>query len=471
MPPKSRTPDLPVRPNVVWLLADQWRGQATGYADGSTVATPHLDRLATEGVNFRGAIAGAPLCCPSRGSMLTGRYPHNSGVSGHECPLPTATPTVAAELRAAGYRTCYVGKWHLDGNRPELGTQTYGNAGARVRMIPPQRRGGFEDWWAYENNNRPFDCLVHTDTGRVPTGIPVLAKDEEMEQFRVPGYETDGLTDLFLTWMQDQAQRRPEQPFFAVVSVQPPHNPYVAPAANMAHYLPADMTLRANVPPIDHVQARARRDLAAYYAAIERFDHNIGRIREALNNHSLADNTYLVITSDHGDQLGSHGHWHKTAPWEESIRIPLVIGGPSREHQSRAEPDAPISLVDLAPTTLGLCGIDAPQYMEGTDFSPYVLHKSHDAPRPGPAGTYIGVPYPTGHHHSVDRAWRGIVTEDNWKYVALPGSPWLLFNLNDDPYELANLALDPAYRHHRNHLHDHLHEWIEHTHDTFTLPT
>lgn len=464
MAPTAGVPTADGRPNVVWIIADQWRAQAAGYAGDPNVCTPNLDRLAAEGCNFSRAIAGTPLCCPSRGSMLTGRFPHHSGVLGHEEPLPQGMPTVATQLRSAGYRTCYVGKWHLDGDRPDVGAHSFGDEWARVRMIPPERRAGFDDWWAYENNNRPFDCLVHTDSGMTPLGAAVIAKESEMEQFRLPGYETDGLTDLMLAWLNNQIEARREQPFFAVLSVQPPHNPYVAPAENMAHYSAAAMILRDNVPPNESVRRRASRDLAGYYAAIERFDLNLGRVREALDQLGIADNTYLVITGDHGDMLGSHGQWHKTTPWEESIRVPLLVGGPSRDHQTRTELDVPIGLVDLAPTTLGLCGLAIPAEMDGTDHSWLVT----DATMPAtnrPSGAYISTPMPTGHPNSIDRPWRGVVTEDRWKYVTLDGAPWLMFDLEDDPLELVNLAHNPGAHQTRNRLEDHLAAWVHHTND------
>ncbi|MCZ9340422.1 sulfatase-like hydrolase/transferase, partial [Streptomyces sp. TRM76130] len=174
---------------------------------------------------------------------------------------------------------------------------------------------------------------------------------------RVPGYETDGLTDILLDWLGEQTRERAGQPFFAVLSVQPPHNPYTAPAEDMARHTPGEVRLRPNVPDVPRITERARRDLAGYYAAIERVDHNVGRVRAALDTLGLADRTYLVFLSDHGDLHGSHGQWHKTAPWEESIRIPFLIGGPSREHQYPNRPDVPVNHVDIAPTTLGLCGL------------------------------------------------------------------------------------------------------------------
>lgn len=443
------------QPNVLWILSDQMRGQTTGYAGDPNVHTPNLDRLAAEGVTFTHACAGTPLCSPYRGALLTSQYPHANGVAGHNYPLPVTAPTVAHAFREAGYRTAWLGKWHLDGDRPEIGV----TGESRTRIVPPERRGGFQDWWGYENNNRPFDCLVHT------------GGTDDSEQFRLPGYETDALTDLFITWIEERAAARlrgDEGPFFGVLSVQPPHNPYVAPAATMAHYSPGSVHLRANVPPIPQVVEQARRELAGYCAAIERLDWNVGRVREALDVLGIREDTYVVFFSDHGDMLGSHGQFRKTSPWEEAIRVPFIIGGPSREHQDSRRSEVPINHVDVAPTSLGLCGIAKPPSMAGTDCSHLVIDGKPS--RTEPDSAYLSIPVPTGHRDSVDRPWRGVVTRDGWKYVCLEGQPWMMFNLNDDPYELANLAHNTWFDGERRRLHDRLHTWITTTGDSFALP-
>jgi arylsulfatase A-like enzyme len=450
--------------NVIWIVADQMRAQATGYAGDPNARTPNLDRLAAEGANFTRAVSGSPLCCPFRGALVTGRYPHNNGVLSNRYPLPEDTRTVAHAFADAGYRTCYVGKWHLDGDRP--GVEATWDID-QTQMIPPARRGGFQDWWAYENRNRPFDCQLHTDADRVPPGLSILDKSDGMARFRVPGYETDGLTDIFVDWLRGHAA----EPFFAVLSVQPPHNPYTAPAEEMAHHTPGRIRLRANVPDIPAVTERARRDLAGYHAAIERLDHNVGRVRAALDELGLTDDTYLMFFSDHGDLHGSHGQWRKTAPWEESIRIPFLVGGPTREHQNANRPDVPVNHVDIAPTSLGLCGIPVPEEMEGTDYSGLI---TPDGFRPPvwdgpPDSAYLSLPVPPGHPQSVDRAWRGLVTRDGWKYACFEDQPWLLFDLNEDPYELVNLAHDPAYHAVRARMHDRLRQWVADTGDTFAL--
>ena len=303
----SAAPAPAARPNVIWVLGDQHRGQALSCNGDPNVRTPNLDNLAAQGVNFTAAVSGYPLCCPFRGALLAGRYPHHC-VPGHEYPLPPGQPTIAEPFRQAGYRTAYFGKWHMDGFKERDGR-------AAMRIIPPERRG------------------------------------------RLPGYETDELTNLLIRYIRERAGGG--EPFFAALSVQPPHDPYVAPEAFMRRHNGGRLRLRPNVPPIHAVQETARRDLAGYYAMIENLDWNVGRIRQALDETGLSFKTHILFFSDHGDMHGSHGLYRKTCPFEEAIRIPFLIGGEIARYNGRREGRfaAPLNQVDIAPTTLGLCGI------------------------------------------------------------------------------------------------------------------
>ena len=147
----------PARPNVIWIFGDQHRAQALGCAGDPNVHTPNIDRLAEEGLTFTGAVGGCPLCSPYRGALLSGRYPHNS-VPGHEHRLLPAQPTIAHAFNDAGYHTAYFGKWHVDGFHER-------NGRAAMHIVPPERRGGFQQWVGYENNNSQWDCWVHGGRG------------------------------------------------------------------------------------------------------------------------------------------------------------------------------------------------------------------------------------------------------------------------------------------------------------------
>ncbi|MEM9752042.1 MAG: sulfatase [Planctomycetota bacterium] len=436
------------KPNLIWILSDQHRGQAMSFAGDPNVSTPNLDRMAAEGVWFRRAITGTPLCCPARGSILTGRYPHQA-IPGHEQPLPQGIPTLADPFNQAGYDTAWFGKWHVDGFRESGGR-------AAFHTVPRSRRGGFQTWIGYENNNAQFDsyCHGHRD-------------DAEIDRFRLPTFETDALTDSLLEHIT--ARSSGARPFFAVLSVQPPHDPYTAPESWMQRHRPADIKLRANVPPIASVREQARRELAGYYALIENIDWNIGRVRKHLETLGLTNGTHIVYFSDHGDHHGSHGHFRKLTPYQEAIHVPLIIGGPTHRHYEVDHiSTALLNHVDIAPTSLGLCGIDVPESMAGFDYSREVVRRPNADEHP-PAAALLQSVVPTGHGPSVDQPWRGLLTIDGWKYIAFSGAPYLLFNLNEDPYELRNLAHHAHAASKRTVLHRQLVDLLSSAGDPFTF--
>jgi len=439
------------RRNVIWILGDQHRAQALSCNGDPNLNTPNLDRMAVEGQNFAAAVSGAPLCCPFRGSLLTSRYPHEC-VPGHEYRLPRELPTIAHALKEQGYQTAWFGKWHLAGHKEAQGR-------AAFYTVPREDRGGFDRWIGYDNNNAQWDCWVHGHTDK-----------EEVARYRLPGYETDCLTDMLLNYIreqQDQRSRGDAKPFFAALSVQPPHDPYVAPPEYMARHNPQALQLRPNVPAIPRVEAQARRNLAGACAMIENLDWNVGRVMRALAEAGLQDETLIVFFSDHGDMHGSHGTFGKLSPWEESVRIPFLIwGGPSYCFRRGRVPYV-INHVDIAPTTLGLCGLNPPSWMDGTDYA--WSFDPQRAKTDAPDSALIQSVVPTGHGNSIDRPWRAVVTQDGWKYAVLEGQPWLLFNLNEDPYELANLAFNPSFRNERKRLHDRLAAWLTRTRDPFKL--
>ena len=228
------------------------------------------------------------------------------------------------------------------------------------------------------------------------------------------------------------------------------------------------LRMRENVPHIPALEERARREYAGACAMVENMDWNMGRIRNKLWETGLAENTHILFFSDHGDMHGSHGMFLKTHPYEESLRIPFVIGGASHyAGVTRARVDYPINHVDIAPTTLGLCGIRPPEWMQGTDYSAARLGGTVQN---APDSAYIqkNVETPTG--YGTQFPWRGIVTRDGWKYVCLAGTPYLMFNLNEDPLEQHNMALNSFFSAKRRELNERLRRWVEETGDDFLLP-
>jgi arylsulfatase A-like enzyme len=455
---KQPAPRPQRRPNVLWIFGDQHRAQALGHRADPNVYTPNLDNLARNGLRFDAAVAGAPWCCPFRAALLTGRYPHQCGVTQTPAALDPAQPTIVAPFRTAGYHTAYIGKWHLSGSN------------SSAHLVPPTHRGGFDYWLGYENNNNQHEVYVHGGGDETPR--------------RLPGYETDSLTDELLAHLRRHvgpgaASGGDYPPFFAVLAVQPPHSPYVPPhnppyPRPPRH--PASLRFRPNVPDVAWVRAQAAVDLDGYYGMIENLDWNVGRIRAELQRLGIDQDTWIVFFSDHGDMLGSHAQWEKSSPWEESIRIPFIIarlGG--QERMRTGITDVPLNHVDIAPTTLGLCGIQVPDTMVGCDLSGLCWPRHHPRARRDddptlPDSAYLQQIPRKFHPHSVNQAWRGVVTRDGWKLACQPGHDWLLHHLVDDPYEQANLAHDSAFQPQRRRLLERLQRWIEETGDEFPLP-
>lgn len=442
----NRPPPLTDRPNLIWVFGDQHRGQTLSCAGDPNVRTPHIDLLALDGFRSTAAVAGAPVCCPFRGSLLTSRYPHEA-VPCLDDPLPADMPTVAHAFKDAGYQTAWIGKWHLDGFKPEPGEHR------AHHIVPPEQRGGFDTWIGYQNNNAQYDCWVHGHD----------AQGREQEKYRLPGYETDALTDLMIDYVRDQGQRGTDAPpFFASLSVQPPHTPYIAPPEWMQRHSSADVKWRPNVPDVAWVRETASQELAGYHAMVENLDWNLGRLRTALEEAGLADDTIIVFFSDHGDMHGSHGLFRKSSPWEESIRIPFVVGGAPRSRIRHTIEPVLVNHVDIAPTSLGLCGIEPPEWMRGYDYSGCYRRDRQRDEAAEPDSAYL-------QHCGPQRPWRGVVTRDGWKYACLEYQPWLMFDLNTDPYEQVNLVHNGKLRHKRSELHDRLRQWMEETGDSFNL--
>lgn len=438
--------------NVIWIMTDQQRAETLSINGCENASTPNIDMLARTGANFTSATSGYPLCCPFRGALLSGRYPHKC-VPGHEYQLPPSMPTIANVFNDNGYDTFYLGKWHLDGAKER-------DERAGTHIVPRENRGSFKSWLGYENNNAQYDCYLHGHR-----------QEEDVEIFKLPKYETDAITDIFIDYIEEKSHGN--EPFFAVMSVQPPHDPYVAPPEYLKNHMPNKVIFRENVPNVKEIRDVASQDLAGYYAMVENIDANVGRIINTLEETGLMDDTHIIFFSDHGDMHGSHGQFRKMTPYQEAVNIPFIISGEKRgSHATKRYvgniDNVPINHVDITSTTLGLCGIDIPDYMEGTDYSAYRLLDKEKIQYPTSA--YMQSVIPTKHHDSVNRPWRGIITIDGYKYVCFENMDWFLFDLNTDPFEQVNLAYNDRYIEIRKRLNKELNDWIIKTDDDFVLP-
>lgn len=402
-----------------------------GSAGNLDVKTPHIDRLAAEGVRFRRTYANVPVCCPARAILMTGTYPHVNGMVANDLRLRESEVTIAEILRDAGYRTGFVGKWHLDGG-PRL-----------PGFIPPgPRRQGFEFWAAYECHHQHF--------------IPWYFRDTP-EMILVPKFEPEASCDFAVEFLKTQPR---DQPFFLTVQMGPPHDPYGAPDKYLKQYDADKLTMRENwqpdsevssarpgiptnlrrpgMPQATYVKTGGKEEVAAYYAAITAVDDQVGRLLQTLKETSRDNDTIILFTSDHGDMLGSHGLRRKRKPHEESAGVPGLMRWPAHIPKGRVV-DTLFSHVDMPPTLLALAGIEVPKRMQGSDLSRVALGLTTEGP--DAVLLQIFVPFTPDQIHTP---WRGIIT-DRYTYARYESAPWVLYDNQNDPWQLTNLAANPLH--------------------------
>jgi len=388
------------RPNILWIVTTQWRAQATGYSGDPNARTPHLDSFASQSVNYAQAVTPHPFGPFARAAMLTGVPSPENGVRDYYDPLPAEARTVADELRTQGYATGFFGKWHL--YERDRRADLVGPAHARI-VVPPGRHGGFEFWEGFESGFLLNDPWLHGV--RLP------------EPVQFPGYQSDVVCERAAGWMTDA------RPWFCEVSLEPPHPPYDAPVPpGGARRNPSGIVLAGNVPRGGEIEATARRELAGYYAHIEATDRAIGRLLAAVR----CDETVVVFTSVHGDLHGAHGLFRKGWPYEESVRVPLLVrtpGGTSAGGGTSSQ--ALVSLIDLPAMTR--------RWASGGGF----------APEAGANFQSISMPGAVRLPRQCDQAWRGARTRTRKLVLGANGMPWLCFDLERDPGEQSNLRDDP----------------------------
>lgn len=409
-------PELP-RPNILVLMPDQWRGTDLGIAGHPDVHTPNMDRLASDGVLLTNTSANCPVCCPARGTLLTGRYAHEHGVDVNDAPLPDSEITIAEVAKEHGYRTGFVGKWHVEGGKRLPG------------FVRPERRQGFDFWAANICSHDYWNMHYFRDSPE-----PIV----------MDGYSARFFTDEAIEFIKADH----ETPFLAYVEWGPPHNPYVAPPEYMNMYDPDALTMRENwdggVERVPNRFMGGRNDIAGYYAAITFIDDEVGRIVETLKETGQFENTLIFITSDHGDMLGSQGTYLKRKPWHESINVPGIVHYPAAVREG-VESDMPFSHVDIVPTLLGLARLPIPQGVSGKDLSGHLLIEEQGGVFEGaahPESVYLQSYTPT--EQSEFPPWRGVRTE-RYTYARHEDGPWLMYDNETDPFQKENLVAKPEH--------------------------
>lgn len=427
----SATKSKAKRPNILFILPDQLRAQALGCMGNPDVKTPNIDRLAAEGLLFKQTFANTPVCCPARANLLTGKYAHKNGMVANDLRLREAESTLAEMLKQAGYRTGFIGKWHLDGGKREPG------------FVPPgERRQGFDFWAAHECSHRHFDNHYFRD---------------EATPIKLGKYEAEGWTDIAVEFLRAQASQA--QPFFLMLQMGPPHDPYKAPPQYEALYDARKLTMRPNW--VEGTRMGSRQDIASYYAQITAVDEQVGRLVQTLKDLKLDEDTIIVFTSDHGDMLGSQGMRLKRKPWEESIRVPGIVRYPRRVPAGQ-QTDAMLTHVDFAPTLLSLCGLKPTPRMQGNDLSRLMLGQTRTAPD----SAYLQIFGPFDGDETTG-GWRGVRTQ-RYLYARHRDKPWVLYDLANDPFEQKNLADDPASARLRAEMEQKLNAWMQRTGDSWS---
>ncbi len=431
-------PGLPP-PNILVLMPDQWRGMDLGVMGNAEVRTPHMDALAKGGALLRNVTANCPVCCPARGTLLTGRLGHEHGVDVNDAPLPDEQVTIAERAGAQGYRTGFVGKWHLEGGPRQPG------------YVKPERRQGFDFWAANICSHRYWDMHYFRDSP---------------EPIHIDGYSATAFTDAAIEF----ACSEDEAPFLGYVQWGPPHNPYVAPPEYMNLYHPDWITMRRNWKgPVERARGQAmggRADIAGYYAAITFIDDQVGRIVAALREAGRLENTLILITSDHGDMLGSQGTVLKRKPWAESLQVPGIVHYPAAVPAGQ-ELSMPFSHLDVVPTLLGLAGMEGASDMTGLDLSAHLLAPEHGGRSDAPVPESVYAQSYTQSEQGEFDPWRGVRT-GRYTYARHRDWPWLLYDNESDPFQMDNLVGQPAHAGLQSDLDTLTMEWFQRTGDDWS---
>lgn len=435
----------PSRPNILLMVSDDQRPDSLHVLGNEPIETPVLDRLAARGTVFLRAYAEYPICHVSRAQIITGcqafkalsKYPGGA--------INPKLATLAGAFHAAGYHTCYSGKWHNDGHPRDRGYDatpglyTAGGAG-KVQQPATDDRGrpltGYRGWTFKDANNKPE---LDKGVGLQPGNSRHIA---------------DGAIQAL-----KEAPR--DKPFLLHVNFAFPHDPRQWPVGMKDRYAAAKTPLPPNFArqhPFDHgnldgrdelllpkplQEDQMREELAIYHAMISDVDAQVGRLLATLAEVGHAEDTIIVFTADQGLALGSHGLLGKQNQYEHSIRSPLLIAGPGLPSGERSQ--ALVTLSDIFPTLCDLAGIPIPASVEARSMVPLLRHEK--------AQTHAFV---TGVFTDTQR----MISDSRWKLIVYPQAQQeQLFDLQTDPWELTNLVTDAKHATKRDELTRLLREW------------
>ncbi|MEO6916202.1 MAG: sulfatase [Chitinophagaceae bacterium] len=402
-----------VRPNIIYIIVDQWRAQATGYSGDKNVSTPNLDRLAAQSVNVKNAISGMPVCTPHRASLMTGQYPLTTGVFMNDVMLDTSKTTIAKIFKINGYNTGIIGKWHIDGH-------------GRDRYIPENRHQGFDYWKVLECTHDYNNSFYYSGNSN--------------EKLQWDGYDAIAQSNDASRYIENQAKTG--KPFMLFISLGPPHDPYQsAPKKFRDLYENKNIALNPNVPA--DFRDKVQKSLKGYYAHISALDECIGMIWQSIKDAGIEENSILVFTADHGDLMGAHAQFNKQQPYEESIRVPFLLHYPFAFGNLSKVSSVLLNTPDVMPTVLSMAHISIPPSVEGKDLSKIISGTEKD----NIDGTLISCVQPFGQwdRKAGGKEYRGIVTK-RYTFVRDLHGPWLLFDNISDPFQMDNLINQRTFK-------------------------
>ena len=356
-------------PNILFLMADQWRRQALGFMKQDLVETPNLDKFASQSTACMNALSTVPVCSPNRSCLFSGKYSLNNHVLCNETTLMPDKLTLGEFTKAAGYQTAYLGKWHMGFRKVK---------GSDISYIPPEIRHGFDHWFV-EQTHEPFKQPYYV--GDAMARAPITGES----------WEPDTLAKHAVEYLESRDKAKP---FCLVVSFGPPHTGggpgfegrfipgkefketgrptnygYSAPSEYESLYTPGgkcyNRPLRGNVPEIDDFERS--KAIQGYFGALTSIDKAIGRILDTVDSDGLTKNTIVVFLADHGDMMGSHGRFGKDQYYQESSGIPMIYRYPGHI-PAGAHYEGVVGSIDVLPTLLGLAGVTS-KGLDGTDLS------------------------------------------------------------------------------------------------------
>lgn len=399
------------RPNILYILTDQWRASATGYEGDPNVKTPNLDKLEKESLNFSNAVSVCPVCTPHRASLMTGRFPTSTGMFLNDAYLPDGERCIAEVLSEAGYATGYIGKWHLDGH-------------GRDAFVPPERRQGWQYWKAAECEHNYRHSHYY-------------ANESPEKRYWEGDYDAFPQTRDAQKYIREHAGGT--RPFALLVSYGGPHPPHpLAPEAYKDMYPPREIQLPPNVP--QNMKAVARKAAQGFYAHCTALDKCVGDLLKTLEETGIVENTIFVFTSDHGETLGSHNviPRMKQVPWSVSSRVPFLLRYPAAHGKKGRVIKTPLNTPDIFPTLTALAGVKTPENVEGEDLSALIIGQTGEMDR---AALFMNVS-PFSIRPSYRKPYRAIQTATHTYVRGLEG-PWLLYDNVKDPDQLHNLVPEP----------------------------